>query len=478
MLTNRYFLLLLVLLTPYPAFTTVFEVGTGKSFATPNALYNNGNNDVQNGDTILIYGGTYLGTSSLAQWSDDNLLIRGVDTQPHLVADGQYILGKGIWVLAGDNIIVENIRFSGASVPDKNGAGIRLDGTGLMVRYCHFDNNENGILTSNPGTGDILIEFTEFSNNGFGDGFSHNLYIGRVASLTFRYNYSHHANIGHNLKSRARENYISYNRIMDEDTGNSSRLVDLSEGGYSIIIGNLFMQGPNAPNNNLIGYGLEGLAAGATHELYIVNNTFVNKRVASHKFIDIKVGTSAAYIYNNIFAGGTNVSQGPVTAMSHNFIDNTINNLNFEDESNYDYHLTSTSPVIDHGGVVAPAGSNNLTPVQAYEHPTGASLREVKGDSIDIGAYEYGLLTSNGHVITTVNTIEIFPNPFTNLVVINGDLSFYAVKVFNQVGQEIMDLSQASSPLYIDTSDLGVGIYFVSIEHQSLGQVYLYKMIK
>ena len=475
---NQYLFILLVLLAPFVAYTTVFEIGNGKAYATPNALYNNGNNAIQNGDTILIYGGTYSGTSALAQWSDDNLLIRGVDTTPHLVANGAYILGKGIWVLSGDDIIVENIRFTGASVPDKNGAGIRLDGTGLTVRYCHFDQNENGILTSNPGTGNILIEFTEFSNNGYGDGYSHNLYIGRVASLTYRYNYSHHANIGHNLKSRARENYLMYNRIMDEATGNSSRLVDLSEGGFTIMVGNLFMQGPNAPNNNLVGYGLEGLAAGATHELYVVNNTFVNKRVASHKFLDIKAGTSATYIHNNIFAGGTNVVQGPVTAISHNYIDNNIGNLHFVDEPSYDYHLTAASPVIDHGKVVAPAGSHALIPQQAYEHLTGASLREIFGDSIDIGAYEYGLTTSNGHLITTSQNIDIFPNPFEDLIVINGALENFDVKIYNQIGQEIWDYSNANSPLYIDTQWLGVGTYFLSVQHTTNSSILVYTMIK
>ena len=38
----------------------------------------------------------------------------------------------------------------------------------------------------------------------------HNLYIGHVNKLTFRFNYSHHAYIGHNLKSRADANYILY----------------------------------------------------------------------------------------------------------------------------------------------------------------------------------------------------------------------------------------------------------------------------
>ena len=275
-------LLLLCLVQTFFATATTFQVGADKAYASPNALYAAG--VVQDGDIIEIDAATYTGQAALAVWHPDNLIIKGVGGQPHLVANDEYIWGKGIWVFAGDNITVENIEFSGASVPDQNGAGIRLDGTGLIVRHCYFHDNENGILTGNPSAGDILIEYSEFGHNGYGDGFSHNLYIGHVNSLTFRYNYSHHAVIGHNLKSRANENYILYNRIMDEDSGNSSRLIDLSNGGFSIIMGNLFMQGPNAENNNLVGYGKEGLSNTSAHELYCINNTFVNSRYFINRF--------------------------------------------------------------------------------------------------------------------------------------------------------------------------------------------------
>ncbi len=255
-----------------------YTIGPSSQYSSPNALYLA--NVLSDGDTIYIEGHEYRGQDALAQWKEDDLYILGVTGRPHLIAEGQYILGKGIWVLSGDDIHVSNIEFSGAVVPDKNGAGIRLDGVGMRASYCVFRNNENGILTSNPGDGDIVIENCEFDSNGHGDGFSHNLYIGRVASLTFRFNYSHHAIIGHNLKSRARENFILYNRIMDEEAGTSSRLIDVSNGGNTVIMGNSLMQGPSAPNKNLIGYGLEGLNNGGDHNLYVVFNTLVNKRIS------------------------------------------------------------------------------------------------------------------------------------------------------------------------------------------------------
>ena len=282
----------------------IFKVGPTKEYPSPNALYSA--DVVQENDTIEIDATTYVGQACLAVWSSDNLLIRGVGGQPHLRADGEFIWGKGIWVFQGNNITVEYIEFSEAAVPDQNGAGIRLDGEGLTVRHCYFHHNENGILTSNPDAGDILIEHSEFAYNGHGDGFSHNVYVGRVNSLTFRYNYSHHANIGHNLKSRAKENFIYYNRIMDEETGNSSRLIDISNGGQCILMGNLLMQGDNAPNNNMVAFGLEGLTAGNTHHFYVVNNTFVNKRQASARFLNTEPNAEIVHLANNIFGWNGN----------------------------------------------------------------------------------------------------------------------------------------------------------------------------
>jgi hypothetical protein len=91
----------------------------------------------------------------------------------------------------------------GAKVPDKNGAALRLEGTNFTLRNSFLHDNENGILSNANTSSNIVIEYTEFGHNGYGDGYSHNLYIGNVGSLTFRYNYSHDANVGHNLKSRA-----------------------------------------------------------------------------------------------------------------------------------------------------------------------------------------------------------------------------------------------------------------------------------
>ena len=226
-------ILALAALTP-AAQAAILQVGPGKPFATPCAAIA----AAAAGDTIQIDSSiTYVG--DVCAWTTPNLTLQGVGgARAHIDAGGLNSQGKGIWVISGANTIVENIEFSGATVPDHNGVGIRQQADNLTVRNCYFHDNEEGILTDASLTSTITIEFTEFGFNGFGDGQSHNVYIGNIGTLIFRYNYSHHAKIGHLLKTRAAQNFILYNRLSDEATGTSSYQIDIPNGGLSYVIGN------------------------------------------------------------------------------------------------------------------------------------------------------------------------------------------------------------------------------------------------
>jgi hypothetical protein len=442
------------------AFATTYHVGPSRAYISPNALFLA--NVVQNGDIIEIDVADYIDVAAFANWSADNLIIRGVGGRPHLIANGQNFQGKGIWIISGDNATVENIEFSGATVPDENGAGIRQEGISLTIINCYFHDNENGILTNNPNAGDILVEFSEFSNNGFGDGFTHNIYVGHVNSFTLRYSYMHHAKVGHNVKSRATNNYILYNRIMDETTGNSSRLIDLSNGGFAIIMGNLLMQGPNAPNNNLVGFGLEGLSNPSPNELYFINNTSVNKRTASCIFISIQGGTTIANISNNIFAGIGTLVNGTTTTMNNNISDTNIANMLFINEANYDYNLNANSPAINLGTAVGSVNGFSLTPDKHYVHPINNTSRTLTG-TIDVGAYEYEGTLSNDEFSRT--QFVIYPNPATeNIIIKTLDIKDLQVNIYNSVGQEIPFQKLFLNGDYsIITSSFISGIYFVEV---------------
>lgn len=356
--------------------SATIRVGPGKPYATPSAVAK----VARDGDVIEIDAGKYVG--DVAVWRQNNLTIRAVGGRAHLEADGANAEGKAIWVIKGNNATIENIEFSGAAVPDQNGAGIRQEGNNLVIRGCYFHDNENGILAGANPASDIVIERSEFAYNGHGDGQSHNIYIGRVKSFTLRYSYIHHAKIGHNVKSRALVSYILYNRITDERNGTSSYAVELPDGGAAYLIGNSIQQGPMTENATIISYGAESLR-NPLKELYIVNNTIVND-CRNGRFVFVQSGTTAVKLINNIFSGPGTILSGQGESIS-NLGSNRPELVN---AAEFDYHLASTSPAID-AGIDPGFGSGfNLKPVGHYVHVANGQKR-VTMNSIDIGAYEF-----------------------------------------------------------------------------------------
>lgn len=357
----------------------VLRVGSGQSYATPGAAAQ----VAQDGDVIEIAAGEYR--DDIAVWRQNDLTLRGVGGRAYMRATRQIPYtsgndrenGMGIWVLKGRNTRVENMEFSGASVPDQNGAGLRADGADLTVCNGYFHDNENGIL---GGGGEVLVEYSEFARNGFGDGYTHNMYISGDR-FTLRHSYSHHAKIGHNVKTRARENFILYNRLMDEGDGTSSYVVDIPDAGRSYLIGNLIQKGPNADNSILVAYGAES-GSNPAHELYVINNTLVNDR-GSGTFLSVLGGTTAR-IQNNIFAGGGTPLSGSGTLTS-NLVGN---NPGFVNESAFDYRLVSGSQARDAGTSPGTVNGVNLAPAFQYLHPAQREVRPLNG-ALDVGAYEY-----------------------------------------------------------------------------------------
>src|SRR5215831_15131161 len=278
------------------------RVGPNKQYIKPSQAVA----AARDGDVIELDPVVYLGDAAV--WQAHNLTIRGVGGTAHLKTNGANAEDKDIWVIKGNNTTIENIEFSGAVVSDTNGAGVRQERTGLTVRHCYFHHNQMGILTGVNLKSDILIEHSEFAWNGDQSGQTHNIYIGQVRSFTLRYSYSHHAHIGHLVKSRAHTNYILYNRLTDEADGDSSYNIDLPNGGVSYIIGNIIQQSPATDNATLVAFALEG-PTNPLQELYVINNTFVND-LQIGTFIQVKRPPAVMKVVNNLFVGNGAVFTG------------------------------------------------------------------------------------------------------------------------------------------------------------------------
>jgi hypothetical protein len=383
----------IVLLTCIPLAVKAATLSVPTQYESPNAAAVAAND----GDVILIEAGDYTGAGIVATWYQNNLTIRGQNGRAHLNASGVSISnGKAIWVIGGSGVVIENIEFSDANVPDNNGAGIRYEGTGsLRLNNCYFHDNEMGILTGNSGTEDITIESCEFRDHGkSNNGFSHNIYIGRGAKFTMTKSYSHDAYEGHNVKSRADENYILYNRIVDHNDSisdkASSYLIDLPEGGLSYIIGNELHQSPKAANTSAISYAREN-TNNPLQILYVNNNTLVNDR---NNGIALNIGGNpTGQIVNNIFDNFATIRNGSFSGT----YSNNEENVSFVDRDNVDYHLQRGSNGINSGIVPGSGNGFDLTPVNEYVHSLQTEPR-LTDSHLDVGAFEFKSSHSNNHL--------------------------------------------------------------------------------
>jgi Secretion system C-terminal sorting domain len=360
-------------------------------------------------------------------------------------------------VIGGDNVVVDHIEFSLCAVPDLNGAGIRGEGHNLTVVHCFFHENENGILIGEIHPCSVRIEHSEFDRNGHGDGYSHNLYIGKVDSLFFHFNYTHRASVGHELKSRAYYNDIRYNKIQDEAQGTASYSIDLPNGGTSFVIGNVIEQGPVSENGTMISYLLEGNPNPSPAEIFVYNNTFINHRSSGNVF-NVNPISFDFLASNNIFAGpGNFAAVGSFTPVdsSTNVIHQTIGAVGFVSDVNYDYHLTAAATdCINHG---TPFGAL-LTAVYEFADDLLMTSRCHAG-IIDIGAFEY--CTPTGIQTEYSFAPNFYPNPVKDVLHLQNVTSNAPVRIWNSVGQ-CMFSGVVSGP--IDTSHWQSGLYFLLID--------------
>jgi hypothetical protein len=243
-------------------------VGAGKAFATVAAAISAS----AAGDTILIDAGTY--TNDFAYIGHD-LTLKGVGGLAKLHAVASPPNGKAI-LTTNAHVTIDYMEFTGAKVPDGNGAGIRYEGGSLTVVDSWFHHNQNGILAASSPGGTISIDHSEFDHNGNNDGKTHNIYVNDIARLTITNSYFHDVSLGHQIKSRARETVVSDSRLIDGSTYGSSYSIDLPNGGIGTITGNYIEQGPLAPNRTLIHLGGEPYASYPGTSLSITGNIFVN----------------------------------------------------------------------------------------------------------------------------------------------------------------------------------------------------------
>lgn len=167
------------------------------------------------------------------------------------VFDGATCEGKAALVLRGQAASIDGIIFQNMRVPDRNGAGIRLEKGDLAISRAIFRNSEQGILTADDPSGSITIERSTFSGLGRCDGgysCAHSIYIGGYGSLSVSNSRFERGNGGHYVKSRAGRISVTDSAFDDTRGKETNYMIDLPNGSVGQIARNVFVQGASKEN--------------------------------------------------------------------------------------------------------------------------------------------------------------------------------------------------------------------------------------
>jgi len=227
------------------------------------------------GSLIEIAGGTYREAVTITV---GNLTIRGIGSSTHIDCTGLPLAGnKACLLLAAGGITLENLDIGGAVLPEDrgaNGACIRnepnLDFT-LRRISCHA--SQDGILTNG---GKVVIEDSEFYDNGW-TGQTHNVYFsGRCPSVIVRRSIFRDARVGHEFKSRCARTEI-YDSTFVSTKG--SRNLDIPDGGETIVSGSTLYKMPGSESQQIIGFTPESCTYPG--DMLVRNTRIVNTMIGA-----------------------------------------------------------------------------------------------------------------------------------------------------------------------------------------------------
>jgi hypothetical protein len=238
--------------------------------------------NVRDGQTIRILKNSYGGWREGLIIKANNVTITG---DPGAALYGAVVEGIGLIAGYGNDLKVENLDIFNVH-GDGSASAIRFLGKNLTARNLHIHDCDMGLLSAGDN-GVIIFEDVVISDCGGGGGQAHNIYVsandhGTASQFIFRRSQSLQAvGQGHLLKSRSLATTIE-NCVLAMQDANSSRCIDISDGGTVVVRNNVIQQGPKSDNDDIIGIALElsgeHLAAGWSrhHSTTIENNVVIS----------------------------------------------------------------------------------------------------------------------------------------------------------------------------------------------------------
>ncbi len=274
------------------ASAATLSVGPDQPYASPSAAAR----EAHDGDTVAIAPGTYY---DCAVWGQNNLTIVG--TAPGVAITDRTCQGKAIFVIVGNNVAIRDLTLARARVPDRNGAGIRLEGQGLTLRNVRFENNEVGLLAGTPGPGTIRIESCTFTQGGVGgERPTYAVSVAAVGLLRIEASTFEHTKGGQIASAAGRTELIG--NTIATGTGDAPGVAAMGTGGLLIADGNRFSVGPNASR-----FQAAAVAMGRGPPIFR-HNTLINATGRPQALLLNWTGTTARLEDNRIPPGDTQVS--------------------------------------------------------------------------------------------------------------------------------------------------------------------------
>jgi hypothetical protein len=197
--------------------------------------------------TIIIAPGTYR---QCAVQEAGAITYRAAEPGT-VIFDGVACEQKATLVLRGASARVDGLVFQNISVPDANGAGIRIEEGDLEVQNSMFRDSEQGILSAEDRGSSIRIDRSTFSGLGRCDrGLScaHSIYIGRYGLLEVTRSRFERGTGGHYVKSHTAQVRIIDSSFDDTAGRGTNYMIDLPSGAVGTIANNIFVQGENKEN--------------------------------------------------------------------------------------------------------------------------------------------------------------------------------------------------------------------------------------